>query len=82
MMYIYGDTLRCIHCDYTGLYFLLSSITRFHPKTNHSSRFNPKGNKNVLSRLDSNHDTVLTKDIKMRTEISLTGINSLFSLKK
>jgi len=29
MMYIYGPTLRWVHCDYTGLHFLLSSIIRF-----------------------------------------------------
>jgi hypothetical protein len=40
MMYIDGPTVRCVHCDYTGLHFLLSSIIRFQNES-FSTSFNP-----------------------------------------
>lgn len=40
MMYIDGPTVRCVHCDYTGLHFLLSSIIRFQNES-FSPSFNP-----------------------------------------
>lgn len=40
MMYIDGPTVRCVHCDYTGLHFLLSSIIRFQNESL-SPSFNP-----------------------------------------
>lgn len=40
MMYIDGPTVRCVHCDYTGLHFFLSSIIRFQNES-FSTSFNP-----------------------------------------
>jgi hypothetical protein len=40
MMYIDGPTVRCVHCDYTGLHFFLSSIIRFQNES-FSPSFNP-----------------------------------------